>query len=192
MANPQRGGEPLSLNGGPLGDLHFFWSQDRYAHRWQFGSEKEEALHAIESVESDSQAVWPTSPPLQQIHYQEFADGRQVVFGVGMAGRGHWSASFTLVPDLRCWIVELACRSAVEPGELRSTYRLGDRWSEQGEASAAIAACYTADALQLQLEAIPPASTARFTDQVLNIRPIQIEKAATNQWAFRLRVTPAA
>ena len=109
MTSTGRGGESLSLDGGMLGRLEFNWQGDRYQHRWLF---EDEVL--ITSLESDGTIVWPESPPLQQIHHQSFGDGREVLFGVGMSGRGHWSASFTLVPELRCWIVELACRIAAK------------------------------------------------------------------------------
>lgn len=186
MATPQRGGEPLVLNGGSLGQLHFEWSQDRYVHRWKFSDQEP----CIGSVESGNQDVWPISPPLQQIHQQEFADGRQVIFGVGMAGRGHWSASFTLVPDLKCWIVELACRSPAEPERLQSAYQLAGAWSLSD--SGAIACEFAPPdqaATRLELEAIAPSSVASLEGDLLTIRPMAIERAsATTQWAMRLRV----
>jgi hypothetical protein len=186
MATPQRGGEPLVLNGGSLGELHFEWSHDRYAHRWQFGKNETR----ICSVESDNSAVWPASPPLQQIHQQEFADGRKVIFGVGMAGRGHWSASFTLIPDLKCWIVELACRSPTEPELLQSAYQLDGTWTEC--AANTFASAFDAGngpMTRLQIEAISSSSQARIDNDLLTLHPLNIEKAtATTQWAMRLRV----
>lgn len=182
MAQSQRGGEPLCLRGGALGDLSFEWSHDRYSHRWIFP----ESDSVVASVESDSSAVWPASPPLQQIHQQSFADGRQIIFGVGMAGRGHWSASLTLVPDLKCWIVELACRAPAEPDRLESTYLLSGDWQQVADN-----AFTTPHAnQQLQLEAISPGSIAVVQDSQVSIRPMQMGTgAATTQWAFRLRVS---
>lgn len=181
MAPSQRGGEPLLLSGGALGDLAFEWSGDRYRHRWQFAPSEP----LISSVESSSAAVWPASPPLQQIHQQSFGDGRQVIFGVGMAGRGHWSASLTLVPDLKCWIVELACRSPVDPESLASTYELAGEWEQiSGQAFAT-----RHGTKQLQLEAISPSSSVVVSENQISIRPAHIgHGAATRQWAFRLRV----
>ncbi len=182
MTNSNRGGEPLTLGGGPLGDLIFEWSQDRYQHRWDFP----QTASCLRSIESPSSQAWPASPPLQQIHQQSFGDGRQVVFGVGMAGRGHWSASFTLVPDLKCWIVELACRCPVEPDALCSSYHLSGQWTPQPSSAVS---CQLPDA-QLQLEAIAPA-TCRLTAERLAIAPQQpLQGSATTQWAFRLRVSP--
>jgi hypothetical protein len=189
MNKSQRGGEPLVLAGGSLGDLAFHWSGDRYGHRWQFASE-----HGLQimSVESSSETVWPLSPPLQQIHQQSFGDGRQVVFGVGMAGRGHWSASFTLVPDLKCWIVELACRAPIEHTELLSTYRLTGNWmpTESGASSNGH------QGPPLRLDAIGPSSVAKFEsssqaphEHQLSVSPNRLaEGTETAQWAFRLSV----
>ena len=181
MAQSTRGGEPLVLDGGKLGVLKFNWQVDRYHHCWEFDAQEP----SIASVESTSADVWPISPPLQQIHQQSFADGREVVFGVGMAGRGHWSASFTLIPDLKCWIVELACRSSQEPDHLASTYQLSGSWdTDDGQA-------VTGNHLnrQLVLQPIAPGSLADLESNELVVRPSSLAIAsATHQWAFRLRV----
>ncbi len=181
MAQPQRGGEPLSIHGGALGELTFEWSHDRYCHRWAFPSSDA----VVASVESNSAVVWPVSPPLQQIHQQSFGDGRQVIFGVGMAGRGHWSASLTLVPDLKCWIVELACRAPSEPEQLESSYQLGGDWQQVADNAFTI----PYGGQQLCLEASSPSSIAVVCDSQVSIRPAHIVAgAATTQWAFRLRI----
>lgn len=186
MTKPQRGGEPLVLAGGELGDLAFDWAGDRYQHTWRFAAasgDSSDPQVGLQSIESSSDVVWPVSPPLQQIHRQSFADGREVVFGVGMAGRGHWSASFTLVPDLRCWIVELACRASIAPEALLSSYRLHGPWSsdEQG-----IVRCLQAGR-PLRVEAAGAGSIAALSDGLLNIGPGQITSVtSTQQWAFKL------
>ncbi len=183
MSKPQRGGEPLELSGGPLGNLTFHWSGDRYVHEWHFPGALESI--ALRSVESGGDVTWPVSPPLQQIHRQSFGDGREVVFGVGMAGRGHWSASFTLVPDLKCWIVELACRAAVTPEALLSSYRLSGNWTPDDSSG------YRCDRAEqpLSIEAIRPTSESRLVGEILEIAPSgAVDSVSTQQWAFRLRV----
>ncbi len=183
MSKPQRGGEPLLLTGGALGELAFDWAGDRYHHAWHFASSHGKV--SVMSVESGSEVAWPVSPPLQQIHRQSFADGREVVFGVGMAGRGHWSASFTLVPDLRCWIVELACRASVAPEALLSSYRLQGTWRNDGPSGVR---CDQATQ-PLQLEAAGPSTTTLLSDNLLTFSPQQLTTtAATQQWAFKLMV----
>lgn len=181
MANQEkREGEPLAVSGGKLGDLAFQWADDRYSHKWSFGSEV-----LLDSDESDGAAMWPASPPLQQIHQQSFADGRQVIFGLGMAGRGHWSASYTLVEDLKCWIVELACKSPVPPESLHSTYRTHGSWT-QNDAGLLICKC---DIGTVTLEAISTTAVAELSQDSLVIRPSKIDSgASTSQWTFRIRV----
>lgn len=178
----KQGGEPLQIDGGDLGQLSFKWANDRYCHHWIAASG--EVL--MESSETND--PWPASPPMQQIHQQSFPDGREVIFGVGMSGRGHWSASFTLVPDLKCWIVELACRSPIAPESLNSTYNLLPAWAvAEDQASAQ---CQLADATY-SCEPISPASIAfDATSNSLQIAPSVIpEQATTVQWAFRLRLS---
>ncbi len=184
MSQPQRGGPPLELDGGSLGLLAFEWTGDRYAHHWRFPDELSDI--SIQSLESGSEVAWPISPPLQQIHRQSFGDGREIVFGVGMAGRGHWSASFTLVPELRCWIVELACRAAVAPESLASSYRLGGNWTALENHRFG---CQRAQSM-MHIEAIStsPGGSSELSAGVLRIAPAtpQSPTASTQQWAFKL------
>ena len=49
-------------------------------------------LRSMEGTPSDD---FPPSPPLQQMHLQEI-NGTPVLLAVGMAGRGHWSASILM------------------------------------------------------------------------------------------------
>jgi hypothetical protein len=189
MAEKQtrRGSDEISLDGGRLGTLHFSWRDDRYRHSWQFDN-----TLVIESIEGDSAANWPLSPPIQQIHQQEFPDGRQVVFGVGMAGRGHWSVSYTLVPDLKCWIIEHAFRSPVEADSLAATYELAGDWKASD--CTQVGALNTGQVLSLDdcggltLEAIPPAQL-KLLESTASIRSAPPATVGTTaQWSFRLRV----
>ncbi|GAB5403066.1 MAG: hypothetical protein Aurels2KO_12970 [Aureliella sp.] len=176
----QQGGEPLQIEGGPLGQLLFRWEGDRYHHKW-LSESGESLMHSIETNDS-----WPASPPLQQIHQQSFPDGREVIFGVGMSGRGHWSASFTLVPDLQCWIVELACRSPVAPEVLGSTYEMAPQWKQ-----ADTSLICDLNGCSFSCEPIAPALMSFDTSgSKTNIAPSAIPSEATTvQWAFRLRAS---
>lgn len=179
---PQRTAEPLTLNGGKLGELAFEWAVDRYRHLWRLGD-----AELLASSEGHSGSAWPESPPLQQIHLQSFGDGREVVFGVGMSGRGHWSASFTLVPDLRCWIVELACRSSAKPMNLASTYRLGNGWTSASGGSWEL----PIGEVVARMEPIQPTTTSSREADLLSLQPANIVDTtpSTTQWAFRLRIS---
>ncbi len=176
----------LALDGGSLGTLQFTWRGDRYSHAWSGGKAVDLKEPVLESIESDSSALWPISPPLQQIHQQQFDDGRQVIFGVGMSGRGHWSASFTLIPELNCWIVELACRSPLIPELLSCAYRLRGDWvNANGEAWLLHCGLNT-----IRLEPISPSS--RGSESIpgeLHISPLNLPSShpSTTQWAYRLK-----
>ncbi len=178
----QRTAEPLTLDGGKLGALSFEWSGDRYCHQWRLKNSQ-----LLASIEGTSNCTWPDAPPLQQIHQQSFGDGREVVFGVGMSGRGHWSASYTLVPDLRCWIVELACRSPVKPDSLASSYHIDDAWKTASAGSWEL----QVGEVSVRLEPIQPSTIASRVENLLKLFPAGISDVApsTTQWAFRLRVT---
>lgn len=188
-----RTGEPLFLDGGSLGKLTFQRAGDRYTQCWEFPGLLGE--HALQSLESTSDVAWPVSPPLQQLHLQKFPDGREVIFGVGMAGRGHWSASFTLLPDLGCWIVELACRASASPSsplaeaKLLSSYQVQHEWlPAEGHGYQCRSGCAA-----VRLEPASPGCEVVLVDQVLRIAPpgdfsVPATAAATHQWAFRIRV----
>lgn len=187
MSSPQRDGDPVKLSGGVLGDLCFEWAEDRYCHRWEFSQDPDAS---VASIESGNNEAWPLSPPLQQIHRQSFGDGREVIFGVGMAGRGHWSASYTLVPELGCWIVELACRSPIAPERLICSYELDKHWASSPSDAQPIGAQRTLGAeQQVQLEAIAPTTIAESQSQTVRFLPASLAtSASTTQWAFRLQL----
>jgi hypothetical protein len=138
-------------------------------------------------------------PPTQQVYRQTFEDGREVVFGVGMSGRGHWSVSFTLVPDLRSWIVELACCSPVQPEQLGSTYQLlGEDWAVDWNADETIQACQC-PSLGLRLEPISGLTRLETNGAKLRVLPsCTLDSRSgssgteTIQWGYRLRIHQAS
>ncbi len=177
-----RSHQPMHLDGGRLGKVEFQWAGDRYQHTWSFPGAGEAAQ--LVSIESTADAIWPISPPLQQVHLQSFDDGREVVFGLGMSGRGHWSASFTMVPEIKGWIVEFACRSPLLPERLGCVYQRGSDWTEQDN----LWHCRAGDA-HYTLEAIAPSTLTSIRDE-LALHPSSLPNStpATTQWAYRLKV----
>ncbi len=177
-----RSHQPMHLDAGPLGKVEFLWTGDRYQHTWSFPGASEDAK--LISVESTAEAIWPVSPPLQQVHLQSFDDGREVMFGLGMSGRGHWSASFTMVPELKGWIVEFACRSPLLPERLGCVYQRGGDWKEVNH----VWHCQTGQ-LHYSLEAIAPSVLHGLRNE-LHLAPATMPTTtpATTQWAYRLKV----
>ena len=174
--------QPMHLDGGRLGKVEFQWTGDRYQHVWTFPGACEAAQ--LSSIESTADAIWPVSPPLQQVHLQSFDDGREVVFGLGMSGRGHWSASFTMVPELKGWIVEFACRSPLLPERLGCVYSRGSDWKDTNH----VCHCHVGET-HYMLEAIAPTTLAALRDE-LHLAPATMPTTtpATTQWAYRLKI----
>ncbi|MGN6133430.1 MAG: hypothetical protein ACTHOU_02975 [Aureliella sp.] len=176
--------EPMQLDAGRLGRVEFHWTGDRYRHQWRFPA-RDDAPPVLSSVESTADAIWPASPPLQQVHLQSFDDGREVIFGVGMSGRGHWSASFTMVPELNGWIVEFACRSPLMPERLGCLYELADGWDRSQQTWQ-----YQSGDSKLSFEAIAPSTLTVDDAQRLVLAPgaLPTTTPSTTQWAYRLKV----
>ena len=176
------------LDGGPLGRLVFQWIGDRFQHGWFFGGPHPDTA-ALQSLEADAADPWPISPPLQQVYRQSLSDGREVMFAVGMAGRGHWSASFTLVPDLKCWLVELACCAPLPPPPLVSSYRLHGPWQIASPADDGQPAACLLTPVGLKLEPLSPLTRLQVDGQQLAVMPQEIaSNGTTTQWGFRLRM----
>ncbi len=113
---------------GMLWRVKFDRQEDRFGHelQWLHDGRCVPLLRSHDGLHGD----WPTSPPLQQVSLERHADG-DVVLGVGMSGRNHWSASFQLDSQSKFTVlVQVACRlnealGLADPW-LRSTYRMAN------------------------------------------------------------------
>jgi hypothetical protein len=111
-----------------------FWRlADRYAHRieWALGG----AGYALESLEGTSDEDWPSSPPLQELHFERREPGIQLALLVGRAGVSHWSASIELDPAAATLTFDVACRVRSAPERLGSSYRLRNAAIDASKAS---------------------------------------------------------
>ena len=100
----------------------FVRNGDRYAHVVDF-LDQGVALPLLASDEGDAEQEWPPSPPLQQVSFEERSVGN-VLLGLGMAGRTHWSMSIeadVMAVELR---FDVAARLRDHPQRLGSRYRL--------------------------------------------------------------------
>ena len=102
--------------------LEFSTQVGRVAHALQYVGEQE-TVTLLESVEGTDED-WPPSPPYQQLSVEPTAEGGEIAFLVGMAGRSHWSAS--IQPLEQGFLFEVACRAREQPEQLGSIYRLGE------------------------------------------------------------------
>ena len=111
----------VALTAGSL-TITFDWQHDRWAHRVTLDG-RAVAESVEDSDDGSSDPRWPASPVLTEVMSTEAA-GRPAIVGVGLAGRSHFSASFTPHPTLAdSVLVEIACRVQEQPGRLGSTYR---------------------------------------------------------------------
>jgi hypothetical protein len=96
---------------------------DRYSHRIACLDSSGNSTTLLESVEGAPDDPWPSSPPLQNLHFESLADGRRVALLVGMAGSSHWSASIEPLTDRPAFLFDIACRHKERPALLANSYR---------------------------------------------------------------------
>ena len=109
---------------GALLRVEFVQQGDRYGHRLVAVDANGLELLVLESVEGGATDVWPPSPPLQSLSVETLAEGRRAALLVGMAGRGHWSASIEAMPGAAAFAFDVACRTTGGEPALASIYRL--------------------------------------------------------------------
>jgi hypothetical protein len=98
--------------------VKFDWQHDRFQHQLAV-----DGTIVGQSLEGDSAEIWPASPPIQQISLEQI-DGREMVLGVGAAGRSHWSLSAgPCIDDKSAILFDLACRCKESPTFLGSSYQ---------------------------------------------------------------------
>ncbi|HJT36328.1 MAG TPA: hypothetical protein VJ783_30175 [Pirellulales bacterium] len=110
----------LTLLEAGLPSIEFRRISDRYSHQIFTGQGGQRRL-LLESVEGGGDDPWPPSPPLQELHIERQADGRQVALLVGRAGRSHWSLSVEAFENRL--VFDAACRLSAEAEWLGSSYR---------------------------------------------------------------------
>jgi hypothetical protein len=99
----------------------FSWQEDRYGHDIAFLAGRTETV-LLTCQLGRRRDPWPDSPPLQQASTQQLADGSTVVLAMGMAGKGHWSASIEADPRSSSLVFDVACRTQLPPRWLGGTY----------------------------------------------------------------------
>lgn len=142
---------------------------DRFGHVVE-RLEGESATVELTSVESDSSAAWPASPPLQQISVERIGSATAAL-GVGGAGQSHWSVSVLAVerygrPALQ---FDIAVRSSGDAGYLGSTYKRTGK--------------------SLQIEPLEEIAATELTEDDESLRLVPgTARSKTTRWAYS--VTP--
>ena len=117
--------ETKAVNGRHL-RCTFSSAGETFAHaiEWSDG----DATHSVlTSVDGQRESAWPASPPWQELHVHEQADGSPAVMLVGRAGRSHWSMSVTVDSKGDGFLFDVACRLRETPKFLGNTYRAIDK-----------------------------------------------------------------
>lgn len=179
--------------------LVFEKTDDRWKHSWIARTGPTEQM-ILTSVEGTPEQNWPPSPPLQDIN-QHSLDSGDAVLGVGMAGKSHWSASYTVEsdtdsPQLVSIKSDLAClqNRASHQSMIGSEYEIDSAWEVKSanecrmelttaSGHAVILKAFSSDACQTIFD---------FNDSTLIIRPASLSnqpKVAT-RWGFELSMVP--
>lgn len=114
--------------------LQFDKSGDRWKHRWQLVDSTGQTTDVLTSIEGDDQDTFPASSALQEINLHELPTG-QAILGVGMAGKGHWSASYSVEtgddkqPSIKCDLACLLKQLNADGQWLGSTYSINENVS---------------------------------------------------------------
>jgi len=108
---------------GSLLQVDFYLNADRFEHAIKRLSADGTCRASWTSVLQSDSPDWPASPPIQELSRESIA-GRDVLLGVGRAGKSHWSisietASLDSEPSL---IFDIACRCTAPPIWLGSNY----------------------------------------------------------------------
>lgn len=77
-------------------------------------------------IHDSASDVWPASPPIQELSLESIG-GKDVLLGVGRAGKSHWSVSIetTEVDSAPAIHFDFACRCPEPPQWLGTTYQTG-------------------------------------------------------------------
>ncbi|MFM8735004.1 MAG: hypothetical protein ACKOC8_07425 [Pirellulales bacterium] len=99
----------------------FTWAGDRWRHAITLPSG--EVVESLEGPADGGDPRWPASPPLVEVTAVQTARG-PATLAVGLAGRSHYSASISPLPDRDgVLLFEIACRFHDQPPWLGSSYR---------------------------------------------------------------------
>lgn len=125
----------------------------------------------LSSVESHDETPWPASPPWQELHVHQLANGSPALMLVGRAGSSHWSMSVTIDGD--SLLFDVACRLRESPVFLGGTYRLSS-----AERLVSIS--------PVPIEEIAPLAIKEADEQIIIDSTDVGQAPATVRWAYRI------
>ncbi len=186
----------LPLAEGTLLRVDFDRAHDRWRHRVLLvlpeGCGVISPLLLLESLESDSTADWPVSPPLQFVSIENRPKKLPVALLMGMAGGSHWSASIEQYPAERTIRFDIACRAKSKPENLGSRYRIAPRVELPERVDGVELLRFTAGGLAFQLTGESakdsPQPVLQLSNNELHVHygdPLS-DQTQTYRWVYRL------
>ncbi len=149
--------------------VRFRWNVDRFVHTFFHGG-----VAVADSVDGDGDQPWPPSPPLQQLSL-ETLDGRDVILGVGAAGKSHWSVSVEPIRDdsgAAGLKFDWACRTSTPEADLGTLYKLAD------------------GSQPTRIGFVETTSSRRESENSrVRLRPAGFADAGTRQWAYQVQLS---
>ena len=171
--------------------VEFHWQVDRFRHVIFAVDSTGIATPLLESIEGSPADDWPPSPPLQSLHCESQPDGSRVALLVGMAGRGHWSASIGPQPHESRLVFDIACRTAIAAAQLESRYRLDRAARFRSVTRDRIEIDHAGQRITIRPSQQEPTRCA-FTvlgDTEFQVRPIETPAArSTHRWLYEMAV----
>ena len=167
--------------------LKFEKSGDRWGHRWQLVDANQQATDVLISVEGGDQDTFPPSSALQEINLHELPTG-PAILGVGMAGKGHWSASYSIEtvdeqPTIKCDLACLLKQLNADGQWLGSTYAIGENVSvEQHDSQIR----FSVNKNTFVLTAVADFASIELSNQQIKVAPTKFSESKTvaTRWLF--------
>ena len=194
--------ETLTIELGKLG-LSFSKSKvksfDRWSHNWFFQNASDhDSQPILTSTEGTPEDDWPACPPMQDVSRHELESGGAIL-GVGMAGKSHWSASYSIEAvgeshfiksDLACLQKQIAPRCG-DSFQFGSTYELSSDWEvDSFEATKIVlhSAGIEFNAIIKAFTSEGCSTTFKIANRVITIEPNQISPSPVlaTRWGFEI------
>ena len=164
--------------------LTFSWIGDRYAQQVDYcGPTGTTPL--LTSLEGNDQVVWPPSPPLQQLTFEERPRG-PIALLIGMAGTSHWSVSVEADTARGEIVFDVACRISQQPLFLGTTYLSTQTVAAAQGKNVSLAAGVTLESLPVCEEVADATGAIEIADSQIKIAAVSPEVGETPRWKYRL------
>ena len=178
---------PLSKSPALHLRLQFEKLSDRWSHRWQLVDAEGLTTDVLTSVEGGAEDIFPASAAMQEISLHELPTG-PAALGVGMAGKGHWSASYSVEtyeerPAIKCDLACLLKQLQADGQWLGSTYSIGDDVLIETKSQQV---WFSVNGQSFALTADPEYASIEIAERQIKIVPMKFSdsKTVATRWLF--------